>query len=98
MTVTVKTLKVTVVVPPDQLPDAPDESTFVLTIATPDRLRATAQLNAKSYRKTLVAIAQHGAENVAVLVQGQMTKPGIIDSAGISAVPKKPKETADTAA
>jgi hypothetical protein len=41
-----------VVLPPDQLPDAPEDSTFVLTIATPDGLRATARLNAKSYRKT----------------------------------------------
>ena len=96
MTVTVKALKVTVVLPPDQLPEAPEESTLVLTVATPDGLRAIARLNAKSYRKTLAAIAQHGAENVAVLLQGQMTKPGIIDSAGLSAVPKKPKEGAET--
>src|SRR5512143_878231 len=97
MTMTVKALKVTIVLPPAELPDAPDESSFVLTIATPEGLRATARLTAKSYRKTLAAVAQHGAENVAVLIQGQMTKPGIIDSAGISAVPKKPKEGAETA-
>src|SRR5512143_2076938 len=90
MTVTVKALKVTVVLLLDQLPEAPEESTLVLTVATPDGLRAIARLKAKSYRKTLAALAQHGAENVAVLLQGQMTKPGILDSA----VPKKPKQGA----
>ena len=82
--VPVKTLKVTVVVPPDQLPPLPEGEQAVLFLATPDKLIVKARLNPKSYRRALAAIDAHGADNVAVLVQGQMTKPGEIESAGIS--------------
>jgi hypothetical protein len=50
-----------------------------------------ARLNPKSYRKALATIAELGAENVAVIIQGQMTRPGLIEGAGIVAQPKKPK-------
>ncbi len=88
----IKALKVTVVVPADQLPPLPEGEQAVLLLATPDKLIVTARLNPKSYRRALAAMAQHGAENVTVLVQGQMTKADEIESAGTSAVPKKPKE------
>jgi hypothetical protein len=54
-------------------------------------MTAMAKLNPKSYRKALATIAELGAENVAVIVQGQMTQPGVIEGAGIVAQPKKPK-------
>lgn len=90
--VQVKALKVTVVVPADHLPPLPEGEQAVLFLATPDKLLVKARLNPKSYCRALAAIAQHGAENVAVLVQGQMSKADAIESAGISAVLKKPKE------
>jgi hypothetical protein len=64
----------------------------VLFLTTPDKLIVKARLNPKSYRRALATIGTHGAENVAVLVQGQMSKADEIESAGISAVLKKPKE------
>jgi hypothetical protein len=54
-------------------------------------MKAMVELNPKSYRKALATIAEVGAENVAVIVQGQMTRPGLIEGAGIVAQPKKPK-------
>jgi hypothetical protein len=63
----------------------------VLALEVGDGMTAMAKLNPKSYRKALATIAELGAENVAVIVQGQMTRPGLIESAGIVAQPKKPK-------
>ena len=54
-------------------------------------MKAMVKLNPKSYRKALATIAELGAENVAVIVQGQMTWPGVIEGAGIVAQPRKPK-------
>jgi hypothetical protein len=63
----------------------------VLALEVGDGMTAMAKLNPKSYRKALATIAELGAENVAVIVQGQMTQPGVIEGAGIVAQPKKPK-------
>ena len=54
-------------------------------------MKAMVELNPKSYRKALATIAEVGAENVAVIVQGQMTRPGLSEGAGIIAQPRKPK-------
>ncbi len=89
--VTPKALKVTAVVQPSQLKPAPPGADVVLSVEVIDGMKATARLNPKSYRKALAAIEEHGAENVAVIVQGNMVKSGVIESAGISAQPKKPK-------
>ena len=54
----------------------------------------TAQLNGKSYRRMLKALAEKGPEGVTILLQGTL-KPGpgglpILEGAGISAVPRAP--------
>ena len=59
-------------------------------------LRAT--LNGKSVRKALKVIAEHGAENVNAVLQGNLkppTSPGgpfVLDTAGLTAMPKTPKK------
>src|SRR4051812_31881282 len=89
--VKIKALKVTAVVPPADLKPLPPGADVVLALEVGDGMTATAKLNPKSYRKALATIAELGAENVAVIVQGQMTRPGVIEGAGIVAQPKKPK-------
>ena len=92
MSVTIKALKVTAVVPPAALKPLPPGADVVLALEVGDGMKATAKLNPKSYRKALATIAELGAENVAVIVQGQMTRPGVIEGAGIVAQPRKPKD------
>jgi hypothetical protein len=92
VSVKIKALKVTAVVPPADLKPVPAGADVVLALEVGDGMKAEARLNPKSYRKALATIAELGVENVAVIVQGQMTRPGVIESAGIVAQPKKPKE------
>ncbi|MBV8382682.1 MAG: hypothetical protein JOZ63_08750 [Planctomycetaceae bacterium] len=54
----------------------------------------TAQLNGKSYRRMLKALAERGPEGITILLQGTL-KPGpgglpVLEGAGISAVPRTP--------
>jgi ProP effector len=91
VSVKIKALKVTAVVPPADLKPVPPGADVVLALEVGDGMKATAKLNSKSYRKALAAIAELGVDNVAVIVQGQMTRPGVIEGAGIVAQPKKPK-------
>ena len=91
VSVKIKALKVTAVVPPADLKPLPPGTDVVLALEVGDGMKAMAKLNPKSYRKALATIAELGAENVAVIVQGQMTRPGVIESAGIVAQPRKPK-------
>jgi hypothetical protein len=92
VSVKIKALKVTAVVPPADLKPLPPGADVVLALEVGDGMTATAKLNPKSYRKALATIAELGAENVAVIVQGQMTRPGVIEGAGIVAQPRKPKD------
>ena len=91
VSVKIKALKVTAVVPPADLKPLPPGTDVVLALEVGDGMKAMARLNPKSYRKALATIAELGAENVAVIVQGQMTRPGLIEGAGIVVQPKKPK-------
>src|SRR4051812_48050805 len=91
VSVKIKALKVTAVVPPADLKPLPPGADIVLALEVGDGIKAMVKLNPKSYRKALATIAELGAENVAVIVQGQMTRPDVIDGAGIVAQPKKPK-------
>src|SRR3954453_18696256 len=92
VSVKIKALKVTAVVPPADLKPLPPGADVVLALEVGDGMTAMAKLNPKSYRKALATIAELGAENVAVIVQGQMTQPGVIEGAGIVAQPKKSKD------
>ena len=91
VSVKIKALKVTAVVPPVDLKPLPPGADVVLALEVGDGMKAMVKLNPKSYRKALATIAELGAESVAVIVQGQMTRPGMIEGAGIVAQLKKPK-------
>jgi hypothetical protein len=59
----------------------------------PDR-RVTADLNAKSVRKAVATISEHGPDGVAVIIQGKLVGDAITE-AGIVAQPKaKPQAVA----
>ena len=59
----------------------------------------TAQLNGKSYRRMLKALAERGPEGVTILLQGTLKPvPGglpVLEGAGISAVPRSPAAPAE---
>jgi hypothetical protein len=91
MPIAVKAIKVTVVLNPQMLQPAPAGADVVLEVATEGGMAARARLNPKAYRKALDAIRQHGPDNVAVILQGRMVRPGEMIDAGIAAQPKPPK-------
>jgi ProQ/FINO family len=91
MAIAVKAIKVTVVLDPQVLRPALAGADVILEVATEGGIRARARVNPKSYRKALDAIREHGPDNVAVILQGRMVKPGEIVDAGIAAQPKQPK-------
>jgi ProQ/FINO family len=91
MPLAVKALKVTVVLDPQVLRPVPAGADVILEMATEGGVKARARVNPKSYRKALDAIREHGPDNVAVILQGRMVKPGEIADAGIAAQPKQPK-------
>jgi hypothetical protein len=65
----------------------------VIAIRLPDR-RVSADLNAKSVRKAVAAIGEHGPDGVAVIIQGKLVGD-LITEAGIVAQPKvKPQADA----
>ena len=90
VSVSVNAFKVTVMLNPEQLTPVPDGKEVMLAVTTAEGLTATAKLNAKSYRKAINAIKEHGADKVAVLLQGRQVRAGTILDAGISAQLKKP--------
>jgi sRNA-binding protein len=86
--VAVKALKITAVLPPDQLKPS-EASTVALTVAAPDGAKATAVLSGKTYRRALAQIAAIGADQAVVVLQGSMKKPGEIEGAGIAVTARK---------
>ena len=91
-TVNAKRLKVTVVIDPAELAavSAPDGKPRVkLRIQLPDR-RLVADIAAKSIRKAQAAISEHGADEVAVILQGVLLADDGVSEAGLSAQPKAP--------
>ena len=63
-----------------------------IAIRLPDRW-ITADLNAKSVRKAVAAISEHGPDGVAVIIQGKLVGDALTE-AGIVAQPKVPKPVA----
>jgi hypothetical protein len=102
-TIRVPGLKVTVALAAEALPrdlvpmDGPaGEPTLDLVLeGTP--LTARAKLNGKNYRKLLKQIAEQGAGNVAVVLQGTLRPPAapggplVLDSAGFQVNVKTPR-------
>jgi hypothetical protein len=99
LTVPVKGLKVTTliapgVLTPDLVPPEPAPAGEVqIDLDLAGKLTAHALLNGKSVRKALKTIAEHGADNVVVLLQGNLIPgdvPGsfVLDCPGLSVQPK----------
>lgn len=86
--VQIKALKVTAVLPAEQLQPS-DASTIMLTVATGDGAKATAKITGKAYRRALNQIAASGADQVVVILQGSIRRPGEIEGGGISVQPRK---------
>jgi hypothetical protein len=89
---TAKALKVTVVLDPATLTDVvmPDGTSRVVLVVRLPGHSVTAQIAAKSLRRAVAAIAEHGVDGVACVVQGRLNGSAIVD-AGISAMSKAPK-------
>lgn len=87
-----KSIKATVVLDPAQLaglvvPNGQPRVGFVIDVAG----RAiTGEFNAKSLRRAVAAVTEHGAEAVAVIAQGKLVGDAL-EEAGIVAQPKAPK-------
>jgi hypothetical protein len=104
----VRGLKVTTLVPPAELvglvPPEPEPAgtPAIDLIIEGSPLVVRAGLNGKGVRRALKVIAEHGAENVNVLLQGNLIGgptadgPFLLDSAGITATPKVPKPASPT--
>jgi hypothetical protein len=93
LNLTARALKVTLMLDPMQiaevtLPPAAGPQKF--RIAVGER-RVTGQVNAKGLRKALALIAEHGAEKVAVIIQGKLEDGDEITEAGLVAQVRLPK-------
>lgn len=87
-----KKMKITVVLDAAELlavPTPEGKPRITLRIQLPDRV-VTADIAAKSLRKAQAAIREHGAENVACILQGSLVGDAIIE-AGLSAQVKATK-------
>jgi hypothetical protein len=82
-------IKCTVVLDPTEVAQivAPDgKPRTVIAIRLPDR-RLSADLNAKSVRKAVATISDHGPDGVSVIIQGKLVGDAITE-AGIVTQPK----------
>jgi hypothetical protein len=107
--ITVSYLKVTLVCRPGMLPldlvpmeDKGDDP--ILHIEIERGIQAVARLGQKNYRKMVRTIQEHGAENVTVLLNGELHGPAlpgafhIIASASLQTTVKNPAPTVAPAA
>src|SRR3954454_2421191 len=82
-TIRVPALKVTVPLAADALPrdlvpmDGPAGEPVLDLVLDGGALTARAKLNGRNYRKMLKQIAEHGAANVAVVLQGVLRPPAV---------------------
>src|SRR3954453_20144538 len=82
-TIQVSALKVTVPLAADTLPrdlvptDGPAGEPTIDLVLEGSSLAARAKLNGKNYRKMLKQIDEHGAANVAVVLQGLLRPPAV---------------------
>jgi hypothetical protein len=102
-TIRVPGLKVTVPLAADALPrdlvpmDGPAGEPILELVLDGTSLTARAKLNGKNYRKLLKQIAEVGAANVSVVLQGTLRPPTapdgpfVLDSAGFQANVKTPR-------
>jgi hypothetical protein len=92
-----KALKVTMVLNPAEVAavPAPATSRVKLSIDVDGRC-VTADIASKSLRKAQATIAEHGADNVAAILQGKLQGNTVVE-AGLVAQPKKEKPADKTA-
>jgi hypothetical protein len=102
-TIKVPSLKVTVPLAADALPrdlvpmDGPAGEPVLDLILEEGSLTVRARINGKNYRKLLKQIAEHGAENMAVALQGVLRSPVspggpfVLEGAGFQSVVKAPR-------
>jgi hypothetical protein len=102
-TIRVPGLKVAVPLPADALPrdlvplEGPAGEPVLELVLEGSPLTALAQLNGKNYRKLLKTIAEHGAGNVAVVLQGVLRPPAaqggpfVLEGAGFQVNIKMPR-------
>jgi hypothetical protein len=99
-TIQVPALKVTVPLAADALPrdlvpvDGPAGEPVLDLVLEGGSLTVRARINGKNYRKLLKQVAEHGADNLAVALQGVLRPPAapggpfVLEGAGFQAVVK----------
>jgi hypothetical protein len=102
-TIPVASLKVAVplaadALPPDLVPmEGPAGEPTIDLVLEGGSLTVRARINGKNYRKMLKQVAEHGADNMAVALQGVLRpppapgQPFVLEGAGFQAVVKAPK-------
>jgi hypothetical protein len=90
---TARSLKVTVVVDPAVLAgiEVPTGKPHVPIVIDVAGRKVTGQFTAKSLRKAVAAVAEHGAEGVAVVVQAKLAAGDKLEDTGVLAQPKGPR-------
>jgi hypothetical protein len=100
VTIPVKGLKINTLLPPADLvpPEPQPAGNPVIELALEGSpLVVRASLNGKSVRRALKVIAEHGPENVTVVLQGTLKPaatpgdPFVLEAAGLAATPKAAK-------
>jgi hypothetical protein len=102
-TIRVPGLKVTVplaaaALPADLVPrDGPAGEPVLDLVLEGGSLTVRAKINGKNYRKLLKQIEEHGADNLALALQGVLRSPGsagdpfVLEGAGFQAIVKAPR-------
>src|SRR3954454_22706964 len=96
---TARSLKATLVIEPTQLAElvVRDGVPRVELRIEVDGRTVTADIAAKSARKALAAIREHGADGVMVILQGKLGQGDALLEAGLVLQPKVPKQAAQPA-
>lgn len=91
-----RALKATVVLDPAALAgvEVPNGLAKVTLSIVAGGRTITADVNAKSLRRCVAAIAENGPDGVAVVLQGKLEANDALAEAGIAAQPKAPKAPA----
>ena len=99
VSVTVRTVKVAVMVPVEALtriplaPEGQPVGEVTLNLETPDGVKLAARLNGKSVRKGQKTAAEN-AGNVSVVLQGKLGSANRVLEAGLAVTPRTPREAA----
>ena len=104
--IAVKKIKLSVPLKPDGLPGVPMDGpigdlTLHLTLEGSD-FAVPARVNGKSYRRMIKTVAEKGAENVVIVLQGDLVAPPgggpvRLDAAGFQVIVKAPATPATDA-